>query len=309
MDAGKRVEFSVGHLIADTEVTVGTTATLVEARALLNRVPDSHKIRSWIALQLLGFPSLKGVVISGAADEYQPVVEGFARELGVSQLLLRTDRPFEDQHSPRGGYLITVADVQTEVDPHLSSGRDVFLLEPRSPYLNGHNIGVNLWPNEPIQLEVVGPGFDASDLKRGDGIPHERWSIGRGLEVLDRWIADEATYRQSWRLRLEKVARMAARSVGEPQAFGSRPFSIRETSKFLAEVRSPLLQFESEYQPVDAGFVENELERIRGLESGLLNLHMSGEPFSVSLSRFSGDGLAYWDVVWPRLKYGGVGRP
>ena len=92
--------------------------------------------------------------------------------------------------------------------------RTVFLLEPKSPFDDLYSLSMRFGDNE-AEVEVVGPGFDASDLKRGDESPHElirlaRKSANGGYVEVGRSELSPAQYRAAWKRRLGKVGRMVA---------------------------------------------------------------------------------------------------
>jgi hypothetical protein len=65
-----------------------------------------------------------------------------------------------------------------EVITHfLELNRIVAIYEPADPLLNGHNLNLLFESKSSVWAEIIGPGFDASDLQRGDFSPHEVFSI------------------------------------------------------------------------------------------------------------------------------------
>jgi hypothetical protein len=83
-----------------------------------------------------------------------------------------------------------------------------FALEPHCAALNGHNISVRV-ESDRLIAEVVGPGFDASDLQRGHSLPHEIYLVEKADDYHSRPIkvreASPAEYRESVEVRREKV--------------------------------------------------------------------------------------------------------
>jgi hypothetical protein len=79
------------------------------------------------------------------------------------------------------------------------------LLEPLDPMLNGYNISC-IFDGPTATLEIVGPGFDASDLQRGQTEPHESRSFDPKTGNLGppRFCSD-ATYSGAVKDRERKV--------------------------------------------------------------------------------------------------------
>jgi len=82
--------------------------------------------------------------------------------------------------------------------PHISRFDDVY----------SAGIGV-LEDNSEVHIEVVGPGFDASDLRLGEGVPHERLTVAPlTLRVLGRDSITAENYSRARERRLAKISRL-----------------------------------------------------------------------------------------------------
>jgi hypothetical protein len=297
------------------------SALVIRSRAdgqqLLGQFPRLNKLRSWAALWALGVPTLRGVVVDEWSTSTATAVEAFAASIGSARLLVRSDAAHETGRYPRGGFEIGLEEVELVVASLTLLGRVPFLLEPRSPLADEYSLGILSWPREPLQIEVVGPGFDASDLKRGDMSPHERFSIERsphGARSIPRVISHEvvtpSVYLQSWNDRLQKIASMLAMTEARDLSESVRPpdSEIRTRLEALGETR--ILRAEQGYEPISDDLVMEAIQWSEFIARNLPQLGFPGEPLVVSMS-YWGPHLEpiYWDVVWPATKFEGLTIP
>jgi hypothetical protein len=167
-----------------------------EACGALSEFREHQKIFSWLIIHAAELPTLPGILFTRWNDEVSTAVERFAGRWDSGKLLVRSDAPRETGLAPRGGYLVRTEEVQGAIAPLLSAGRAVFLLEPVSPLDDLYSLSLAPEPGwREWLLEIVGAGFDASDLKRGDVTPHETVSlrlVDGNVRVLDRALASPA---------------------------------------------------------------------------------------------------------------------
>lgn len=281
----------------------------------LNYLKGYYKTTSIIYLQMLGMPVLKGMVVTHWDDRVRQSALTFCNAYGLSKLLVRTDKKAETGKYMRGGYIIDIGELDKEVNAILDAGRIAILLEPRSPYQDLYSLNAMFWPGEEsILLEVVGHGFDASDIKRGDITPHETIHLPRrtlkehvlSAKDVRRAVIDSKSYKLSVRLRLAKIGRLVtARSDWRP----SRPYTDDEFEAIGREHlqsigQTLLLENEAQYRPIPISLVTTIYRHIVGLPEKAKQIKIEGEPMVVSMTFFAPDGaLTFWDIVWPRLKY------
>lgn len=286
----------------------------------LDHLKGYYKTTSIIYLRMLGLPVLKGVVVTHWDDWVRQSALTFCNAYGLSKLLVRTDKRAETGKYMRGGYIIDIGELDKEVNAILDAGRIAILLEPRSPYQDLYSLNAMFWPGEGnILLEVVGPGFDASDLKRGDITPHETIHLPRqrctGEHILSakdirRTVINSRSYKLSVRLRLAKIGRLiTSRSDGQAaRSFTDDEFEAIGREHLQSIGQTLLLQSEARYRPIPLSLVRTAYRHIVGLPEKAKQLKIEGEPMVVSMSFFAPDGvLAFWDIVWPHLKYA-IGR-
>src|SRR5207253_7438575 len=75
--------------------------------------------------------------------------------------------------------------------------RIVAVYEPADPLLNSYNLNLLFESPTKVCVEVLGPGFDASDLQRGDLSPHQVFSILLSQRSEERRVGKECRSRLS----------------------------------------------------------------------------------------------------------------
>ena len=130
-----------------------------------------------------GFPTLPGFVLRGWTQNTGAAVKLFCEDHCLSELLVRVEKPFQRWVRRRAGYTIPVSKAQSLVDDLTSEGFFTILLEPASPCADLFSLTIvcDVWSGK-ADIEVVGPGFDASDILRSDIKPHERFEMTFGKQ-------------------------------------------------------------------------------------------------------------------------------
>lgn len=257
-----------------------------------------NKLRSYLELKAAGLPVLQGIIVTNASPAASEAVAAFAKGLGVRQLLLRHDRKPERPPYPRGGFLFPVDAFESTAAPFFAEERVLFLLEPLSPFDNGHNVNVLVQDERRVVLEAVGPGFDASDLNRGDITPHEVLILpGLGSATpLKHEIVSGSDYSHSVDLRLKKIA--ARVGVVEEVVGGARRY-------LEAQGHDILLTHLNTYVPIGPTHVREAL----GTASKLSESGVAKPPFILSMSWVDrGTRFVCWDITRPATKYD-IGPP
>lgn len=262
------------------------------------------KIASWLLLHKARAPTLDGVVVSEWTASATRVVKEFAAARKLSALLVRSDHAEEDGLSPRAGYVAEVGLIEDATSWLLSQGRVVFLLEPRSPFDDKYSLSLARGGDDSWVLEVAGPGFDASDLKRGDISPHEviiASARRAGYELKRDHIVSPEAYRRSRDARFEKVGALL-RGSAKP---GGPAVEDREAvATCLRKIGETHLVHAHAYEPIPEALVERAVCQCDLIEKVLRD---AGEPISGITISMSYVGLSvepvYWDLVWPDRKY------
>jgi hypothetical protein len=255
------------------------------------------KLSSWLLLHVAGVPALEGIVIRAWDDTTYAEIQRFANRFGSDSLLLRSDSSAETGQAPRGGFLVHGRQIEQTTRELLEQDRVVFLLEPASPFDDLYS--VTLEPDHAWQqwlLEVVGAGFDASDLKRGDITPHERIEAvtdnGDRWRIITRVPAAAAVVEAGRVLRCAKVAAMLE-------------CSVVEVADLLRRRGEPLLANARSYKPIPEALVMDALGYAKELRPVLITHGYGDHRVSISWSVLAKEHrLVFWDVVWPQVKYG-----
>src|SRR5712692_7117582 len=183
----------------------------------LDVLPGCWKCSSMLWMQSNGFPVLPGLILNTWTHETEAAVSRFCRERNFSELLLRIEKPSERWTRRRGGYTIPLGKVRRQVEELAGDGMIAILLEPASPYLDMFSL-TSLCDLETgkVDVEVVGPGFDASDILRADVLPHERFELFLGgrelkttahssLQFKRTHVVGREDYQTSFQRRLVKI--------------------------------------------------------------------------------------------------------
>jgi len=261
-------------------------------------------------MKALGLPILSGIVVSDWSKKSANFVQEFSRKHYFTELLLRVDRKGERWTRRRGGYLLPVADVHNTVDQLKREGFITILLEPVSPFSDEYSFaGVTIPDQEKLIVEVVGPGFDASDILRSDVPAHERWefplasfphlaasTISESGKRIGLATAEQ--YATSVQQRLAKIGARLRNPAFPDEASREEPKDqlITIARSFLRDSsQTRLLEASDKYIPAP----ERHLQAFRhGVERVLLGLwehgvHLSSTSFAGSV--IPNRGLVFWD--------------
>jgi hypothetical protein len=269
------------------------------------------KLWSGCLLTKCGLPTLQGFIL---VHPYQGAANLF-RELGSQTVLVRHDKRLESPAHPRGGFLVGEELIEETIGFFFDHDRIVGIYEGADPLLNLHNMNVMFETDRDVWIDVVGPGFDASDLQRGDLSPHESFSVhvspgGTNIEVTPVLRVDDTTYKESVMLRKDKIrkklesapSRHLARRIREELRIPE------DLDAYLRRVGSFLLESQS-YQPVSQDLLRDTVAQI--VTSKVLDRYSSlvgvGFPLVFSTSLVNrGSKQVYWDIVSPGLKFEGL---
>lgn len=281
-------------------ISDGPTAASVRLR-----YAGFQKLKSWLLLWELGLPTLKGIIFAEWSKAAEMAIADFAGRLQTDKLLIRSDSDRERGDYPPGGNLSALSELKAACRPYLERKRLVFLLEPRSRFEDHYSISLGFMNPEMAVMEVVGPGFDASDLKRGDSNPHEWLTIDLRARLTEpSAIRVHSTlsvhgYQMSWEARARKVGRLLG------AAMTTQHLGVTELRGWLDQHDNQLLgRHWSGYDPIPAQLIAAMVGACRTLPSRLQSLSENGEGFIVSMSYWGSDAAPiYWDVVWPQRKF------
>jgi hypothetical protein len=278
----------------------------------LDAVRGCLKTTSMLWMHALGLPVLPGIVVSDWSKASATAVKRFCRRGQFSKLLLRIDKRNQRWTRRRGGYLLNLPDVPAVVRQLQREGMIAALLEPASPYIDRYSLaGVTIPELERMIVEVVGPGFDASDVLRGDLPAHERWEIdfaptisgrqvGESISSRRVYLTTQEQYSESVRLRLAKVGARVKDAAFPDTVLKSEASNsaelVEQGMTFLKKTRQlALLRHADSYRPIPekdvALFARSVAKLLAGLSSYGINLGSSSFAGSFIPKR----GLIFWD--------------
>ena len=255
------------------------------------------------------------MIFSRAYRGLEADLQRFLRSVGAQSALIRHDRRDEKPPYPRGGFLVPKSLLNEVLDFFFGQNRIVAVYEPVDPLLNSYNLNLLFESPVHVHAEIMGPGFDASDLQRGYLSPHEAFSItlsaeGEVSEQQRVSVVDEATYQESKQLRIRKV-RQKFQESPTPELARRIYADLELPSKLdehLVSLRSPLAKGEP-YVPITQALVTNSVDNI--VNSKVIGLFQeetgAGFPLNFSTSFIdNGQRQVYWDIVSPKLKFQGL---
>jgi len=270
----------------------------------LEAVRGCLKTASMLWMHALGLPVLSGVVVSNWSKGTASVVRRFSTQQRSSELLLRIDKRNDRWTQRRGGYLISLSQIPTIIRELSREGFIAALLEPASPYADQYSLaGVTIPEQNRLVVELVGPGFDATDILRGDLQAHERWQLAIGTSrsaISDPQIglitAEEDT--EAVRQRLAKIGARIRNPAfpDKAQKNATTPELIDDAAAFLKKNRQTTLFRHSEiYIPIPEKYVSSFARLITQLLMGLsgYGIHLGSSSFAASV--IPKRGLVFWD--------------
>ena len=289
------------------ELSKFSTQSEASFRSLLS---GFQKASSVVDLKGWGLPVADTIFVWSWGPDSSVAIASFAGHHHATHLLLRHDKRAEDVRAPRGGYLVALDQIPQETSNFIRRGRLVMWLEPLSPYHDLYSINALFnRPQNELILEVVGPGFDASDLNRGDISPHESFVFDLAhvlqkegaSQPLDHATVAPADYQRSVQKRCIKIG---LRSMGFFSLDGDQPLpegiDLKAMQLGKHEVVSNRYRLASSlhrYEPLPARLLEVYLQNIPRFS------RLTDKLAVVSSSFVAEERLIYWDIVRPALKY------
>ncbi|HEV2697140.1 MAG TPA: hypothetical protein VGU90_04040 [Terriglobales bacterium] len=262
------------------------------------------KTASLLWMRALGVPTLEGIVINDWSDASARAVQRFAKEHGVSQLLLRIDKRHERWTRRRGGYLIPISQAGNTAIALREEGFISLLLEPASPLADEYSMAASTIPDQSkLIVEIVGPGFDASDVLRSDISAHERWEFaidpatnlttsepGRRLSVVN---AED--YHVSVEERLAKIGARLENPAFPDEAKSQKDQLIAAAADFLKASNQTALLDCKEYEQIPLKYLHAFKANIDQIFLGLNRNGIQLGVSSFAASVIARNRLVFWD--------------
>ncbi|ABD09183.1 hypothetical protein RPB_4500 [Rhodopseudomonas palustris HaA2] len=258
-------------------------------------------------LRSLGGTTLNAVLLD--PDQIIPstpgvrgVLQHFSQVIGNSRVMIRTDRRKENASYVRGGNSYSLDQAAEYTTQLLTAGRGVIALEPTNRLTNLTTINLGVDGDGCWRAEILGPGFDASDLQRGDTIPEfvcyglpmhpAQYSHIRAhnfsIEVLSTVSMEERT-----KSRLHSICQNVLPSFGA---------DFRGSADSEARTRTWLLQhgYTSALRPRFASFPFNAFKRVFEMGQLVFQYRFNRQKtsaFVLSSGILADYRLVYWDIA------------
>jgi hypothetical protein len=266
------------------------------------------KFASILWIRALGEPTLDGVVIRRWSRRTARALRRFCTRYRCNEFVLRIDKQGARWSARRGGYLIPAAAAHSIVRELSDEGMIAVMLEPVSPNRDLYCLSCVTIPEQgKIVVEVVGPGFDTSDLVRSDLLPHERFEFPTELAGHDiaapadpalqrTYVISEAAYRRSVDDRLAKIgARLLNPAFPREVTVEAQELRERARRALRKNRETVLLRHATKYDPIPR-------QHLLRFTSGVVKILSGLERHSISLGTVTLSGtfttrrrLVYWD--------------
>lgn len=283
----------------------------------LNHEQRDQRYPKWATLCLLrslGHPVLNAGCVppSQGLGAVQSVAARLCEAVNADRLLLRSDGGVETRTYYQGGNTFTLDALLSRAAHLFDLGRAVIVMEPTNRFTNRLSATIRIDRSAgrhagSLVVEVLGPGFDVSDLTRGGIAPELRlWAENVSWHHYhEPWWSDfRSTTLMSPKAerhrRRQRLTRLAHELLSEPKELPlTAPPSV--AASWLRQ-----RGYHGLWEPLNPLTAARELRRWYD-DAFLIGHALLGRPWrclALSFSRL-GDGRSiYWDVVDGQRKFG-----
>ena len=280
----------------------------------LKQLRGHLKATSLIWMHIFGVPVPKGLIIADWSSASARTFDTFCAKNKFTQVLLRIDKHDQRWTNRRGGYLLPLDQVESMVRELRRRETLAITLEPISPYCDKYSLAAVVEPDEnSMTIEVVGPGFDASDLLRSDIQPHQLLVAtgppgdSANLKVRCTHMVDTKVYQATVENRLVKIgARLKNPAFPRSmrQASQSDRASLRRDAiSYLKRTKQLLLlRHRDNFVPIPESYVSRFVSGVNRVLAGLPNYGIYLGPTSFAASFTATGRLVFWDFFPARTR-------
>ncbi|MFC2171399.1 hypothetical protein ACFLU6_02055 [Acidobacteriota bacterium] len=260
-------------------------------------------------LKHLGLPVLDACIISPNSDPIvlKEAISRFSAKLDTGKLLLRSDGGAEKARYFRGGNSHSIDELNSVGEPLLRAGRAVILTEPTCRFSNRLSVNLLMSYEGTMVMEMLGPGFDVSDLNRGGILPEVvvqikdiKWSRYEQPWLCDFHVTLFRSEDFSSRRLKQRLDRLSTDILPK---LGEIPVTIKDLA--FAETWLRRNNFMALWKAWTPPLQLHELRRYH--ESAFLIAaawpHVGWRCLSSSLSILGNGRVVYWDVVDAEVKF------
>lgn len=175
-------------------------------------------------LKALDLPTLDAVAIPPftSPSVIRNAANKFRNERSLNRLLVRSDGGPEVVQYYRGGNSFSLKGAVSKSVDLAKEGRMVILTEPTDRFSNLLTVSVLLRIDGTFSIDILGPGYDASDLNRGGIVPplsvigsNIAWPEHSRITVCDYRIVRDGRSEERRRQRLYNLGTYVLPDIGE----------------------------------------------------------------------------------------------
>ncbi len=297
-------------LSAESIVPVELTP-LYDYASIYRRYTAHEKVISLATLIGRDLPVLEGFATRVINEEVLSYLRYWMREYQMERLTFLFDSARASDRVPRATNP-TLEELR-HMDSFLHDSIVAIIMEENDPLRQGYSV-LTGFSEDHLVFEVVGPGFEANDLTRGQIFPHERILVKRKdmfdgghrdlrpVDIIQHSVVSPDAYLHSVELRYHKIYNLMGKGQDRAVQGGSlSEQQKREVESLLEQHHSSLLYRREKYVPI--GF--DKLSEVYGYISEL-NLFFPEEVRGkvVAASFLKKQGLVFWGIFsGKRRKY------
>jgi len=273
---------------------VGDNTVIEEPAAIIQRLSQRRLYKS-LSLYLgrrsgIQVPSV--VLVEAASERALTRIAGL--ELPV---MIRVDYSELPRRKPIGGIPLLSAEIVRNVCHQLlSKGMYPLFHQNLDRFSDLCSVGILLSRTSPeMEVEVVGRGFDAGDLRRGLVSPHESLRVNVIEEsILYRKVISAPDYKQERERRVLRI-RQLQNYISRVNRTGILSASLTKGGTYGGPIDSDVY-LPRLYKPLGS----SEVKRLCGIcwtvQDSILPSLPHSDQYVVSLSRLPGKGWFLWDI-------------
>jgi len=286
------------------------------SETVLEREAENTHFPKWNTLCLLRslhLPTLDGaLLLPGTSKSHvEALVDKFSSLLGVTRLLVRSDGGREITDYYKGGNTLLLSQVVELTLSLLQSNRAVILLEPTNRFQNRLSVNFLASRRAGLVVEILGPGYDASDLNRA-GVPPKYVIQGDAVNWLDYVTLSIADVKGTSNYFNEtERRRLRLRNLGI-SILPNSGVDVKGNPELFAEEWLRSMGYDDLWQPWNFSLDLSQLQTWYDdafLVSQFLTRHRHWEAFVLSWSRLADYRCVYWDIVEDGTKFAISSKP
>ena len=235
-----------------------------------------EKIETYLTLAQIGCPVFRSVLIMPDDIINQEAIDQIQSYFKVEEVTVRYQYIRACKNPIQGGNRYKLS--AEALSPLQTPDTLLWILEPINRLKNEYGINLRFHDNQCI-IEMVGKGFDVSDINRGQISPHEIVQTELPIRM--------GVYNEWWKFLHYSFCSQAAYEA-------SQSIRIGKLSKMGYSVNTDI--FARYYQPLPIDKLEELLKYITSIYNSV-----NKEDFCVSCS-IAGGHFVFWDIQTPKGK-------